>query len=109
MKLFNLFKKKEKPIDAKVIYRVDVLRYAKKHKGLGLCDTLYLALMAYGIPVKCNIESYFPLFNRSNAFEFNANDILYWWEAGVWNTGREDFLNWLIKQYKKDKTNLRKL
>ena len=53
---------------------------------------------------------YFPKFRREVAFKFGANKSNdWWWEYDVWDTGRMDFLDWLIDQYKDDKTNLRKL
>jgi hypothetical protein len=53
-------------------------------------------------------QNLFPLFTRENAKPFGASDTgTYWWPLGIWNTGRMDFLNWLIEQYQNDETDIR--
>ena len=114
-------KKNEKP---ECVYRKDILEYALKHHRHtlprenhgGLCISIYEALLHYGIDTYPKpIKIVFPLFTRNNASNlFNAclyeNSLVdYWWPRGEWNTGRLDFLKWLIEQYKDDKTNLKDL
>lgn len=101
------------------VTRVEILTYAKrlaeKHpdRYLGLCLLIQDSLRFYGITTQCYTTEeryYFPLYTRQNAFCFGATkDTAYWWHPCQWNTGRMDFLDWLIEQYKDDKTNLRKL
>ena len=93
------------------VTRKEVLKRAKKLKRAGLCFSIEEALRDYGIRVPYQLLTvYFPQFRREVALNFGANKSdAWWWEYGVWNTGRMDFLNWLIDQYKDDKTNLRKI
>ena len=93
------------------VTRVDVLRKAKSYKGPGLCLAIQQALLYYGLyPVRWSLSKTFPLFTRENAKRFGGDPSrLYWWPIDEWNTGRMDFLNWLIEQYKNDNTDLRKL
>lgn len=92
------------------VTRKEVLKRAKNHKYNGLCTSINIALMHYGISVKSeNMYRLFPVFNRANASRFGANkDNGFWWPCNIWDTGREDFLDWLIDYYKDDKTDLRK-
>lgn len=100
----------------KPITRVEVLRRVKSLKtSKGLCEGL-LYVMGQEFDLDISISTAFPLFTNENARKFGAKPIEefisrieYWWEMGNWNTGREDFLDWLIEQYKDDTTNLRKL
>ena len=95
------------------ITRKEVLEYAKNHYSHcnGLCIAINMALFHYGINIDKSSKIYllFPLFDVKNAIQFGADeDNAYWWESGIWNTGREDFLDWLIERYKDDTTNLKK-
>jgi hypothetical protein len=91
------------------VTRKEVLKRAKKIKKSGLCYTIRDALHKYNIYSR-NPEIYFPKFERKNALQFGADKFYeWWWIPYVWDTGRMDFLDWLIEQYKDDKTNLRKL
>ena len=100
----------------KHVTRVEVLRRVKSLKtGKGLCGGL-LYVMGQEFDLDISISTAFPLFTNENARKFGAKPveefmsrIEYWWKRGKWNTGREDFLDWLIEQYKDDTTNLRKL
>ena len=88
------------------VTRVDVLKKAKEHQEFGLCYAIQEALDDYDIIIRP--EYIFSLFTRENALKFGADkDCPYWWDPGVWNTGRMDFLNWLIEQYKNNKTDLK--
>lgn len=93
------------------VTRVEVLEYAKELQATckypGLCHLLNDALAYYEIePSLANI---FPKFKEEYAKHFGASYHGYWWERGRWDTGRLDFLNWLINEYKDDRTNIRKL
>ena len=99
----------------KPIYRVDILRYVKYiERSVGLCPSIRFALFRCNIQmpavIKPLVPIFFPLMDRKNAEHFNAIPLnIYWWPMGDWTGGRMDFLNWLIDQYKDDKTDLRKL
>ena len=97
------------------VTRVEVLKHAKElqstHPYPGLCVLLDNALDHYEIlPFPSTI---FPKFRPQYAKHFRAlySDYygVYWWERGAWNTGRLEYLDWLINEYKDDKTNIRKL
>lgn len=92
------------------VTREEVLKRAKKIKISGICYSLITALKDYGIPYNRLLREYFPKFTRENALQFGAdNENVWWWIPYVWSTGRMNFINWLIEEYKDDKTNLRKL
>lgn len=108
-RLFSLYIKYKIKFN-RPLYRVDILRcvkYIERHSGL--CSSLYFALTHCNVSI--NTATYpFPLMDRKNAVPFNAQSFTaYWWPIGDWTGGRMDFLNWLIDQYKDDKTDLRKL
>lgn len=113
-RLFSLYIE-YKIIFNRPIYRVDILRYVKYiEQSLGLCHSIHFALFCCNIHVPTEVEPtvsrFFPLMDRKNAKPFNAHSRApHWWPAGDWTGGRMDFLNWLIDQYKDDKTDLRKL
>jgi hypothetical protein len=100
----------------KKITRLDVL---KKAKGLyvngicrdysGLCKVLRYSIAFFGHYIPTIVmHRYLPLFTFENAKKFGANGDKrwYWWKPYEWDTGRLDFLNWLIEQYRDDDTNL---
>ena len=94
------------------VTRKEVLKRAKKLKRVGLCSSIAEALRNYGVysNVPHLFTEYFPKFREEEALNFGAEWKLgWWWEPDVWNTGRMDFLDWLIEEYKDDKTDLRKL
>lgn len=97
----------------KGVTRVEVLKKAKDFKSneAGLCHSISSALSFYGLSCmgSAEIKLLFPLFRRNNAFRFGGRDWPYWWPRGKWDTGREDFLNWLIEKYKYDTTDLKEL
>lgn len=92
------------------VTRKEVLKRAKKIKRSGICYSVISALRDYGVPCNHWLDEYFPKFTKENALQFGADkDDNWWWTPNVWDTGRMDFLNWLIEEYKDDKTDLRKL
>lgn len=126
VRLINIIREIQKrlfPKTLKCVYRKDILEYALKHHRYnngenhgGLCVSINKALEHYGIYTKPMLnENIIPLFTNNNASSlFNATSYcdsyqIYWWPKGRWNTGRLDFLKWLIEQYKDDKTNLKEL
>jgi len=100
---------------ARPVCRVDVLKRVRNHHDLGLCYSISDALLHFKLPpyngICDTVKYYFPLFTRKNASAFDANGELYWWPCGEWipGKGRMAFLEWLIEQYKDDKTDLRTL
>ena len=108
---FKTLKRKVKNILHLPVTRVEVLEYAKElqstHQYPGLCALLKDALEYYEIWSFNFII--FPKFKEEYAKHFGASYHGYWWERDRWDTGRLDFLNWLIQQYKNDRTNIRKL
>lgn len=96
------------------VTRVDILKRARDYKWTGgLCIAIKCALWDFNIPTKSKdiiSKLYFPEFNRKSALVFGADPYqIFWWEMHNWSTGREEYLNYLIKCYNDDKTNLRKL
>lgn len=97
------------------VTRLEVLKHAKElqstHQYPGLCALLDDALLAYNIYTFHS--TIFPKFSPQYAEHFGALYTkyhgVYWWDRGAWNTGRLEYLDWLIEQYKDDKTNIRKL
>lgn len=107
----NLFHKFFTP-GSHPVTRLMVLKKAKELKRAGLCYSIQEAMAYYGLSFVSLIAltSLFPLFIRTNARRFGANcSGSFWWVPRVWDTGREDFLDWLIEQYRDDKTDLRTL
>lgn len=114
-RLFSLYIKYKIKFN-RPIYRVDILRYVKYIEHCwGLCHSINSALVycnvdVTAISIDAYISRFFPLFKRKYAEPFNAQPLaVFWWPLGDWTGGRMDFLNWLIDQYKDDKTDLRKL
>lgn len=111
--LFNIIKIELKKTFNRPIYRVDVLRYAK-HNSVnfsGLCACLHFSVRKLlDFDGFFKVSDVFPRFARPFAIFFNANvDGPFWWKPGKWDTGRMDFLDYLIKLYKDDKEDLRAL
>lgn len=115
-RLFSLYIE-YKIIFNRPIYRVDILRYVKYiEQRSGLCHSISSALSHCNVykttetDVGAVVSRFFSLMFRKNAEHFNASyNAGFWWPVGDWTGGRMDFLNWLIDQYKDDKTDLRKL
>lgn len=110
MNIIRKIQKRWFPKTLKCVYRKDILEYALKHNhNKGVCHALLSSLERYGL--RPNIQRYLSLVNFSNAMKFKAEyrGDGYWWPHGEWNTGRLDFLKWLLEKYKNDKTNLKKL
>lgn len=112
MNIKKFFQRKKK--STKCVYRKDVLKYALTHDDheAGLCRAISRALEAHGVTGVYNhaLVDYIPAFTYDNALQFGVRSPeylnWYWWPSGEWDTGREAFLRWLIKQYKHDTTNL---
>lgn len=111
--MFDIIKIELKKRFNRPIYRVDVLRYAK-HKYInysGLCICLHFTIRKLlDFDSLFKVSDVIPLFDRPFAISFNASvDGAFWWKPGKWDTGRMDFLDYLIKKYKDDKEDLRVL
>lgn len=107
------------------IYRKDALIWAKHYYANGDCAGLCYAIedsISDLIHVHNKPQHFIPLLNPNVARSFQNkhgvdtsttryNSGCFWWRPRVWelNDGRLGFLNWLIEQYKDDKTDLRKL
>jgi hypothetical protein len=89
------------------VTRVDLLRRARKKvkARLGLYTIIQGTINEYGLQVSA--KKCFPKLTIENAKEFGADKTFTWWTEEDWNTGRKEFLDWLIEQYKNDKENLR--
>lgn len=118
MNIIREIQKRLFPKTLRCVYRKDILEYTLKHYNYpscenhaGLCISIHKALCYYGIDISSMaIKIIIPLFTINNAISlFNAKPNYYWWPKGEWNTGRLDFLKWLLEQYKDDKTNLKEL
>jgi len=97
------------------VRRESVLTLTKKirteQSNIGLCSAISSALASYGIWRDRTLEEYFPEFTFENArekFKADGTKEFFWW-INYDDPNRMEFLDWLIKQYKNDNTNLRKL
>ena len=95
------------------IYRIDVLKAVRENhsRHLCLCSAIAYALRPLTGLYPCSefIQYYFPLFGGKEVFDFGAHTNYvgnYWWPVGDWSAGRLDYLDWLIEQYKNDKTDI---
>lgn len=100
------------------ITRYEVLRCAKKraikHPEIygGICNIIIdILTLDFDLSMEGTLKDYFPKFTYENAFKFGAipGEHVYWWKHKDWKGDRMKFLDWLIQEYKDDKTNLRKL
>lgn len=103
---FKLNKFFRLPVSRKTILN----RAAKLYKGKtdGLCDALERSLIDYGIYISAT-NAFSEFFTQENAKGFGGINPGWWWPRKDWTSGRSEFLDWLIEQYKDDKTNLRKV
>ena len=97
------------------VKRKSVLILAKelrtKQPHIGLCSAISSALTEYGIWKDRTLKEYFPEFTFENAkekFKADGTKVFFWW-IKYDDPNRMEFLDWLIKLYENDKTNLRKL
>lgn len=97
----------------KPIYIVDVLMYIKyvnRYYNCGICCAFYEACRSL-VGKPHNPHDLMNKYKSRTAVvcfgaERNGG---YWWHPSDWQGGRMDFLNWLIEEYKDDKTDLRTL
>ena len=97
------------------VRRKSVLTLTKKirteQSNIGLCSAISSALAEHGIWRDRALIEYFPEFTFENAkekFKADGTKEFFWW-IDYDDPNRVEFLDWLIKQYENDKTNLRKL
>ena len=101
------------------VTRYDILKCAKKRAIKypetygGICNIITDTLLFdFGLSIECFLKDYFPKFTYENALKFGAipeHEHMYWWKYKDWKGDRMKFLNWLIQEYKDDKTDLREL
>lgn len=109
MNIVKEIQKRWFPKTLKCVYRKDILEYALKHNhNAGVCNAIWSSLSHYGLGRRINW--YLPLANLYNAKRFNAEASYdgYWWPLGDWKN-RTKYLEWLLEEYKNDKTNLKEL
>lgn len=90
------------------VYPIDILMEIKNNplEDSGLCYSIASTSRKFKV---CNAKQYIKKFDKDIAIDnFGGKDRLYWWEIGIWDTGRLDFLNFLIKENKTNKIDLRK-
>ena len=92
------------PVSRKTILKRAAKLY--KRKADGLCEALDWSLIDYGIYLRA-ADAFSEFFSQENAKEFGGILPGFWWPKKDWTSGRSKFLDWLIEQYKNDKTNLR--
>lgn len=92
------------PVSRRAILR----RVVKLYKGKtdGLREALEWSLIDYGIYLLA-ADVFSEFLTRENAKGFGGTLPGFWWPKKDWTSGRSEFLDWLIEQYKDDKTNLR--
>ena len=103
----------------KPIYRIDILRAVKYNyencRAYGICYSIH------NINGHCNLKLFVRYRTLAHLFpklaydyaksitDVNYDAIGYWWKIDDWTSGRMIFLNWLIKEYRDDKENLRNI
>lgn len=107
------------------IYRKDLLIWAKHYYAskdcAGLCyaieNSISDLMHVYNAPphliplLNPEVVRIYHKIHGVDTSTTRYNSGCFWWQQCVWelNGGRLGFLNWMIEQYKDDKTNLRKL
>lgn len=97
------------------IYRIDILEYVKNHheEYYGICEGIEDACCKFQLGSPYSSRLIIPKLSLRYAKNFSirekATEDGFWWKPNNWDTGRLDFLNWLINEYKDDKTDLRYL
>lgn len=89
------------------VYPIDILMEIKNNplEDSGLCYAIASTSRKFKI---CNEKHHIKKFDKDIAVNFGGKDTLFWWKPGIWNTGRLDFLNFLIEENKNNKIDLRK-
>lgn len=78
----------------------------------GICSAIKRALEHNGLDDfswKADLDVMFPKFTLENAKQFHTTGTIFWWKPGEWNTGRQEFVDWLKEQYKDDTKNAREI
>lgn len=94
------------------VYPIDLLIEAKRSFlwTSGLCSAIDLSAAFFNLHGAETYTHYIEKYDRNIAIQnFNGEYHPYWWEVGIWNTGRLDFLNFLIKENKTNKIDLRNI
>lgn len=94
------------------VYPIDLLIKAKKSYlwNYGLCHAIRMSARFFNFNyADDDYHQYIKKFDIEIAKQkFEATVGYYWWKPGVWDTGRLDFLNFLIEENKNNKIDLRK-
>lgn len=78
---------------------VDILQRADEHRADGLCFSIDWACYHYDVRTT-DFREACTKFNNEEALKFGAREkVVWWWPMGRWDTGREEFLHYLIKYY----------
>lgn len=91
------------------IYPIDILMEIKNNHSdaRSLCHGITLAELNFNIYREFTVH-HIKKFDRNIAIHnFGGEKKWYWWEPGIWHTGRLDFLNFLIEENKDNKIDLR--
>lgn len=77
----------------------------KQFTNYGICYLFDMVTFRYGYD---KIGNMFPeISNKKLIYAFGGNhSSIFYWERGVWNTGRLDFFNMLYEKYKDDNTKI---
>lgn len=92
------------------VYPIDLLIEVKRSFlwTTGLCSAIELSAAFFNLHGAESYTHYIKKYDRNIAIQnFGARKESYWWPSCVWNTGRLDFLNFLIKENKTNKIDLR--
>lgn len=94
------------------VYPIDLLIRVKRSYlwANGLCSAINLSAQFFNLHSAKSCIQHIEKYDRNIAIQnFNGGYDSYWWEEGIWNTGRLDFLNFLIEENKNNKIDLRKV
>lgn len=103
----SIIKKLKKWFRTNVLKRItvlDILEYVDTHRDKGLCYSISDAFYhyhiggGYGLNIDC-FKRKCTEFNINAAMRYGAGSNCWWWAPGVWTTGREAFLHYLIDYY----------
>lgn len=94
------------------VYPIDILIEVKRSYlwTTGLCSAIELSAASFNLHGAESYTHYIEKYDRNIAIKnFGARKASYWWMPCDWDTGRLDFLNFLIEENKDNKIDLRKI
>lgn len=112
--IFRMVKNILKMVHLLPVYPIDLLIKAKRSylRARGLCPAIKLSADFFNLHSAKSCAQYIEKLDIDIAIQkFGAKNepSWYWWEPEIWNTGRLDFLNFLIEENKNNKIDLRKV